>query len=110
MQTDESDIFKKEYARGSIGDRIRNKTFWFSVKLFIKFRTRKIVLRLVGIEPQNFEYDVKKLSNTQQIIDEFHKLYYNNEDQTFQNTFWMGNRVFKSPFDLWIYQEILFKC
>jgi len=43
----------------------------------------------------------------QSVIDLFHYLYYNNRKRTWQNTYWMGVRVSKTPLDLWIYQEIL---
>jgi cephalosporin hydroxylase len=41
------------------------------------------------------------------IVRRFHDLYMNNPCRTFQNTYWFGKRVVKSPFDLWIYQEII---
>ena len=41
------------------------------------------------------------------VVDEFHKLYYSDADETWKKTFWFGVRVFKCPFDLWVYQEIL---
>ncbi len=41
------------------------------------------------------------------VIDAFHKLYYNAEDETWQSTRWLGVRALKLPLDLWIYQEIL---
>lgn len=40
-------------------------------------------------------------------IKQFHELYYGAPEQTWQNTFWLGVRTAKCPFDLWIYQEIL---
>ncbi len=41
------------------------------------------------------------------VIDAFHRLYYNAEDETWQSTRWLGVRALKLPLDLWIYQEIL---
>jgi cephalosporin hydroxylase len=38
------------------------------------------------------------------IIDKFHKKYHG----VFQNTFWLGTPALKCPFDLWIYQEIIY--
>lgn len=38
----------------------------------------------------------------------FHELYYNSGSPWRQNR-WLGVRALKSPFDLWIYQEILFE-
>lgn len=45
------------------------------------------------------------------IVDQFHKLYYDSHifGKTWGNTFWMGIPIRKCPFDLWIYQEIIFK-
>ena len=42
-------------------------------------------------------------------VDDFHKLYYNSPDRTWQNTFWMGISAQKCPLDLWVYQEILWE-
>jgi cephalosporin hydroxylase len=42
------------------------------------------------------------------IINNFHYLYYNNDRNTWRNTFWMGVLTKKCPLDLWIYQEIIF--
>ena len=38
----------------------------------------------------------------------FHDLFYNHKN-TWRQNHWLGVRVLKSPFDLWIYQEILFE-
>jgi cephalosporin hydroxylase len=43
------------------------------------------------------------------IVDRFHRLYYDNDRRTWQNTRWLGTRVQKCPLDLWVYQEILHK-
>lgn len=43
----------------------------------------------------------------QEVIDEFHRLYYGDRDRTWKNTFWMGTRVLKLPLDLWLYQEMI---
>ncbi len=43
-----------------------------------------------------------------EILDAYHRLYYEVlPHQTWQNTFWMGHRILKCPFDIWHYQEIL---
>ena len=42
------------------------------------------------------------------IVDEFHKLYYESPD-TWRKTFWLGIPAQKCPLDLWIYQEIIFE-
>ncbi len=42
-------------------------------------------------------------------ISAFHSLYYANENQTWQDSRWMGVNVQKCPLDLFIYQEIIFE-
>lgn len=37
----------------------------------------------------------------------FLRLYYERGSGTWQNTFWLGTKVYKSPLDLWIYQELI---
>ena len=44
----------------------------------------------------------------QEIIDNFHKLYYH-KGTTWQNTIWMGIKIQKCPLDLFIYQELLYE-
>lgn len=41
------------------------------------------------------------------ITRDFHRLYYQNEAQTWRQTTWMGTPAYKCPLDLWVYQEIL---
>jgi cephalosporin hydroxylase len=45
------------------------------------------------------------------VVDDFHKLYYDsfNFDKTWGEMKWLGVHVKKLPFDLWVYQEMLFK-
>ena len=49
--------------------------------------------------------------NLNSIIDEFHKIYYGptKGPHIFGNTNWLGVPTQKCPFDLWIYQELIFK-
>lgn len=42
------------------------------------------------------------------IINRFHKYYFNNK-VWLHNTTWAGVNVLKNPFDLWVYQEIIFR-
>jgi cephalosporin hydroxylase len=42
-----------------------------------------------------------------EIIDEFHKLFYDSTLKTWASTFWLGVSVEKFPCDLWVYQEII---
>lgn len=43
------------------------------------------------------------------VIDAFHRLYYDRGlgGATWKQTFWMGVETWKTPLDLWVYQEIL---
>jgi len=43
------------------------------------------------------------------IVKEFQRLYYNTRSRTWQNTRWLGVPIIKCPFDLWVYQEMLFE-
>jgi len=45
---------------------------------------------------------------TMKKIDRFHLLYTKKIKQTIDNTYWMGVRSMKTPFDLWIFQEIIY--
>jgi len=46
-------------------------------------------------------------ADTSLLIDQFHALYYDRNELTWGNTFWLGHHVLKCPLDLWTYQEIL---
>jgi cephalosporin hydroxylase len=41
------------------------------------------------------------------IVDQFHRLYYHSDEQTWKSTFYRGFVTWKCPLDLWIYQEIM---
>lgn len=48
--------------------------------------------------------------NEEDIVKDFHKLYYGNGGRTWSgNTTWLGYKILKCPFDLWIYQEIIYE-
>ena len=40
-------------------------------------------------------------------VNEFHRIYYENLNRTWEDTRWLGVRVRKCPLDLWVYQELL---
>jgi cephalosporin hydroxylase len=42
-----------------------------------------------------------------QVVNAFHKLFYNSGVETWSNTRWLGVPTQKCAFDLWIYQELL---
>jgi cephalosporin hydroxylase len=46
-----------------------------------------------------------------EIVDDFHRFYFDAHlsNGTWMDTYWLGQRVAKCPFDLWIYQELLFQ-
>lgn len=41
------------------------------------------------------------------LVDQFHRLYYHSEEQTWRNTRYRGITTWKCPLDLWVYQEII---
>ena len=43
----------------------------------------------------------------QEVVDSFHRLYYDSDTRTWKNTYWLGTPVQKCPLDLWVYQELL---
>jgi len=40
-------------------------------------------------------------------IQSFHRLYYQSSWQTWKNTRWLSVNAYKTPLDLWIYQELI---
>ena len=44
-----------------------------------------------------------------QVLRRFHRMFYSRAQQTWQNTRWRGTRVLKNPFDLWVYQEMIYE-
>lgn len=43
----------------------------------------------------------------QEIVEQFHRLFYNSVLDTWASTFWLGVATEKYPCDLWVYQEII---
>jgi cephalosporin hydroxylase len=43
------------------------------------------------------------------VADAFHRLYYSDAKNTWENTRWLGITIEKFPFDTWIYQELLYE-
>ena len=52
-------------------------------------------------------YTAEEREGFSKIIREFNELYYTMSKQTWGNTKWRGVPVFKTPTDLWIYQELI---
>lgn len=42
-----------------------------------------------------------------ELTDSFHVRYYNNWEQTWENTHYRGHKILKCPLDLWVYHEII---
>lgn len=42
-------------------------------------------------------------------VRKFHQLYYDQRERTWTNTKWLGVNVLKNPFDLWVYQELIYE-
>ncbi len=49
-----------------------------------------------------------QISN-QELVDRFHRYYYQSRDRTWNNMRWLGTPTLKMPLDMWIYQEILYE-
>ena len=47
------------------------------------------------------------LDDRNRLSDAFHRLWYDLDAQTWRDTHWCGHPVRKSPFDLWVYQELI---
>ena len=41
-----------------------------------------------------------------EVVEDFHRLYYDSHDRTWTNTSWRGVETWKCPLDLWVYQEM----
>ena len=49
------------------------------------------------------------LADRDALAQEFHRLWYDLDSQTWRDTHWCGEPVRKSPLDLWIYQELIWE-
>jgi cephalosporin hydroxylase len=45
----------------------------------------------------------------EELVRRFFMLWYGQPERTFQDTHWLGTKVVKPPFDLWVYQEIIYE-
>ncbi|MHA6792342.1 CmcI family methyltransferase [Pseudonocardia bannensis] len=45
----------------------------------------------------------------QDVLDAFHRLYYDLRERTRENNSWLGVKIWKCPLDLWVYQELLYR-
>jgi cephalosporin hydroxylase len=44
-----------------------------------------------------------------EVVERFHRAYYDQPETTWGNTWWLGARVAKCPLDLWVVQEVVFE-
>jgi cephalosporin hydroxylase len=51
--------------------------------------------------------DARESARNDDAVRAFHRLFYDTQDTTWKQTFWLGVTVRKCAFDLWTYQEIL---
>jgi cephalosporin hydroxylase len=72
------------------------------------FKLKTVLVRFLRLLAPHHHYS-ESLQGT--VAEQFHKLYYDLGEQgkTWMDTRWLGVPVGKIPFDLWIYQEILFE-
>lgn len=50
--------------------------------------------------------EVPEVRAQQTVVDQFHRLYYN-DPETWRKTSWLGVTTWKTPLDMWVYQEIV---
>jgi cephalosporin hydroxylase len=62
-------------------------------------------MRLAGIRGRRQSSQAE--GHVRATVDAFHRLYYDDLDQTWTQTHWLGAPALKCPLDLWIYQELL---
>ena len=73
---------------------------------WISFIKRNLTTKVWEVIHKKLFINIKSEKN---IIDHFHRLYYESPRRTRRNTFWLGVQAQKCPLDLWIYQEIIFE-
>lgn len=63
--------------------------------------------RFLSIIKSSFERRLFSPDSNKEIIDEFHKFFY--DSHTYTKTTWLGQFASKCPFDLFVYQDILYE-
>ncbi len=48
-------------------------------------------------------------SRKHEIVEDFHRVYYDSFETTWETTTWRGVKVLKNPHDLWMYQEVIWE-
>lgn len=56
-----------------------------------------------------YEKILVNIRSRRNIINHFHRIYYESPHRTRRNTFWLGIKAQKCPLDLWVYQEIIYE-
>ena len=69
---------------------------------------KSLIPRRVKHIIQQYLCDHEETTTPSEVVRQFHELFYDNVGSTWNNTYWMGAQILKNPFDLWIYQEIIF--
>jgi len=93
--------------RFHLGGRIKTKTLLQGLEFYIGYAFRNL-FQTTGKSKNKSDVLITKNMTDDNIVENFHKLYYENAEKTIYNTYWMGKKVVKCPLDLWIYQEIFF--
>lgn len=77
------------------------------MKRFLQTIKNKIKLLKLLVDKRTYINPILK----RLIVTQFHKLYYDSHaiGETWLNTFWLGHLTMKCPFDMWIYQEIIYE-
>lgn len=73
------------------------------------YRDKKIMDKLTDKIPQAALVEALIDFGGNEIVNLFHKRFYYAHEQTWRNTTWRNTQVFKCPFDLWVYQEIIYE-
>ncbi len=72
-----------------------------------RLNCRLVFIKIINIVP-TWGKRGESMSN-HNLISEFNKIYYNDENNTWKSTQWLGTPIQKFPTDLWIYQELIYK-
>ena len=69
-----------------------------------------VVAGVVVLAACMYVFRLKLLLALQPLISRlFHIIFYASGERTWANTRWMGTTILKNPFDMWVYQELIFE-
>src|SRR5215472_7977788 len=69
---------------------------------------KSLMPRTIASRLRRYLCEPEKALTADEVVRHFHELFYSRTESTWNDTYWMGTRILKNPFDLWIYQEIIF--